>query len=142
MSYTNNVYHLISSPMFAATTVRDSYKPYSSGTVWGMDWRKRMEDRRNLVGLTQAQVAEALGISLAAYGHYAHGRREPDLETFERIAAALGCAPSWLLFGVDKPSDQRAAHVLEVMEQLPEFQLEVLSDVADGLLRKKAAREN
>lgn len=128
--------------MLNFATNRDCYKPYCIATVCTMDWRKRMEQRRKELKLTQEQMAERMGMTLASWGHWAHGRREPDLRTFERIAAALECNGAWLVFGVQEPSDQRTAHVLEVMERLPDYKREVLAQVADSLLEKKASSGN
>ena len=55
-------------------------------------------DRRNELlitarddrGLTQAQIAEKAGISVAAYQRYEYGSRKPNAEIAIRIAEALG----------------------------------------------------
>lgn len=55
-------------------------------------------DRRNELlitarddrGLTQAQIAEKAGISVAAYQRYEYGSRKPGVEIAIRIAEALG----------------------------------------------------
>ena len=45
---------------------------------------------RKLVGLTQKEVADELGISLQAYKHYEAGRRVPRLEIALKIADVFG----------------------------------------------------
>lgn len=44
---------------------------------------------RKRVGITQAQLAERVGMTQAAIGHYETGRRRPGLEECRRIVASL-----------------------------------------------------
>ena len=44
---------------------------------------------RELRGLSQYDLADAIGKQRSAIGNYERGEREPDLETIDRIAAAL-----------------------------------------------------
>ena len=45
-----------------------------------------LRDLRTRKGITQKQLAEALGISESAVGMYERGHREPDFEMLEAIA--------------------------------------------------------
>lgn len=53
---------------------------------------KRVEN-----GLTQAEVANKLGISQQAYSRYEKGTREPDFEHIVKIADVLGFPPGEFL---------------------------------------------
>jgi transcriptional regulator with XRE-family HTH domain len=55
---------------------------------------------RTLCGITQDELAAALGISLDDVQDYEHGRRRPRPEVLVRIAHALG-VPIGFMFGVD-----------------------------------------
>ncbi len=58
-------------------------------------------------GLTQAQIAEKAGISVAAYQRYEYGSRKPGVEIAIRIAEALGVVEFEdfkNLFGVPAPN--------------------------------------
>jgi putative transcriptional regulator len=44
---------------------------------------------RKKVGVTQTQLAERVGLTQAAIGHYETGRRMPGLNECRRIVAAL-----------------------------------------------------
>lgn len=68
-------------------------------------------DRRNELlikardnrGLTQSQVAEKAGISVAAYQCYEYGSRKPGVETAIRIAKILNSTVE-KLFGAGTPN--------------------------------------
>jgi len=48
-------------------------------------------------GMSQADLAKALGISRSAVGMYEQGRREPDFETIGSISDYFGVSFDWLL---------------------------------------------
>jgi transcriptional regulator with XRE-family HTH domain len=52
---------------------------------------------REALGLTQAQVANAAGMSPPVYGRIERGGMMPSVPTLRRIAAALGVSPAVLL---------------------------------------------
>ena len=45
-----------------------------------------LKEKRLDAGLTQVEVAKALGISSRAYQHYEMGSREPNIATLVRLA--------------------------------------------------------
>ena len=51
---------------------------------------KRIRAAREAAGMTQAEVAKALGVSEASIRLYELGKRKPNPEVLERIAAAVG----------------------------------------------------
>lgn len=59
------------------------------------------------LGISNNEVARRCGLEERRYGHYASGRREPDLATLVHIASVLETSPNWLL-GLD-PSGGRAS---------------------------------
>jgi len=54
---------------------------------------------RKARGMTQAELAEAVGVSQAAINRHEAGLREPDDETLDKIAAALEVTPRFLRHG-------------------------------------------
>ena len=50
------------------------------------DFQNIFKRLRNSCGLTQAEMAEKLGISRSTIGMYETGAREPDFKTLELIA--------------------------------------------------------
>jgi transcriptional regulator with XRE-family HTH domain len=100
----------------------------------GMEWHQRVKRRRQELGLNQQQLADRIGVEQSAVSHWETGKRVPvHLSQFDRIAKALECSTAWLLFGVTTPKDQRVAHVLEVMEKLPDYKVDVIVQVTDTL---------
>ncbi len=57
---------------------------------------------RSSSGLTQAEMAEKLGISRSTIGMYETGAREPDFETLEKIADFFNVDIDYLLGRTDK----------------------------------------
>lgn len=52
-----------------------------------------------------AALAAQLGVTRSAIGHWASGRRDLDVETITRAAAALRIRAAWLAFGDGPMSD-------------------------------------
>lgn len=57
---------------------------------------ERLRQAREAKGLTQKDVADALGITSQAYQNYEYGR-ELRSSAMVAICTTLGCSPSWLL---------------------------------------------
>lgn len=62
---------------------------------------ERLLELRRASGLTQKQVADALGIHSITYLHYEKDQREPPLDTVVRIAAFYDVTTDYLL-GADR----------------------------------------
>lgn len=56
-----------------------------------------MKEKREQLGLTQAQIAKALGIAANTYSQYESGKRQPDYETLIKIAEILKTSVGHLL---------------------------------------------
>ena len=65
--------------------------------TWMNRARARMRDKK----ISQDQLARSLECTRGAVSHYLAGRRTPNLNQLEAIAACLGVHPSWLLYGID-----------------------------------------
>ncbi len=61
------------------------------------DWRDRARDLLFERGLTHQEIADALGVTRGAVGHWLCGRREPTLTQFVEICTALDVSVGWLL---------------------------------------------
>lgn len=58
---------------------------------------KKIKKKRTILGLTQEELAEKVGISRAYIGFVEQGRNAPSLETLEKIAKSLKVKLSELL---------------------------------------------
>ena len=95
----------------------------------------RVRALRNEAGLTQAEIAEAAGITPESMSRIERGRLSPSTDLVTRLAAAIGVVPGALFergpAALKKPTlravDRR---LLQVVRDLPEPQVE---DVVRGL---------
>ena len=62
-----------------------------------MDLGKRVRKQRLLIGLTQQELAERIGVSTSFVGHIERGTRKASLETLVALANALGVSVDYLL---------------------------------------------
>ena len=71
----------------------------------------RIKQVRHTAGLTQAELAEALGVSQPTVNRWETGETEPARTTLEQLAEVTGTTPEWLAFG--RPAEQ----IVEFAEQ-------------------------
>ena len=70
------------------------------------EFSRKLKKLRQSRGLTQADVAVRLGISASTVGMYEQGRREPDLETMQKICKLYNVTPDYLVYAdFDAPSE-------------------------------------
>lgn len=71
------------------------------------DFSAKLKKLRIAAGYTQAEAGALLGVSASAIGMYEQGRREPDLETTQRICELYGVTPNYLVndSNEDAPSE-------------------------------------
>lgn len=74
------------------------------GTHMGVDIGRRIRERRARLGWTQDRLAKEAGIPRPTLANYEAGRREPDLETVQKLAHALNTSMSYLVGETDDPS--------------------------------------
>ena len=60
-------------------------------------FQQTLRETRRQLGMTQAQVAEKMGVRQATYADMETGPNPPNLATIEKIAASLGVSPFELL---------------------------------------------
>ena len=64
-----------------------------------VDMGKRVRKQRPLIGLTQQELAERIGVSTSFVGHVERGTRKASLETLVALSNALGVGVDYLLAG-------------------------------------------
>ena len=89
--------------------------------------KERLKAARKKAGLTQKQVASAIGVTESAYCGYETGKRQPDATKIKQIASVLGISGDYLLDiragdNEKKPTlseeDGRMAEFVELFGQL------------------------
>lgn len=77
---------------------------------------ERIAQLRRSKGLSQAALAQALGLSTSAIAMYEQGRREPSVSTIIALADALDVTIDYLLTGqpsaTDSPHDNLIPTIL------------------------------
>ena len=112
---------------------------------------RKLKERADQLGISNAEAARRCELDERRYGHYASGRREPDLATLTKIARALGTTPNWLL-GLSPSGDNgtaqsdlldrllAAAKTLELAE-LKSFVIQAEALAAEGAPSRKTRRD-
>ena len=57
---------------------------------------KRIKEMRKRAGMTQAQLAELLGVTLRAVQYWEAGKTVPTIEMLKRISEVCNCTQSWI----------------------------------------------
>ena len=96
----------------------------------------RLRALRKLAGLTQAELADATGVSQPAISQLENGVLSMDLQWMRAFARALGCTPADLLPDEDNPdrlaSDER--QLVERYRHADVAQRQTLERVVDALV--------
>ncbi len=71
-----------------------------SFSTMNLIWIERIRDRMQATGITQNDLARALGCTRGAVGHYLAGRRKPSLDQLEIMAKTLSVSPAWLQYDI------------------------------------------
>lgn len=74
----------------------NTFMPKNEGNI-SETFGANLKRCRELLGLTQTQMANELGISLRAYQHYEAGTREPSLATLSKLTEILDVSIDALL---------------------------------------------
>ncbi|WP_391528508.1 helix-turn-helix domain-containing protein [Photorhabdus akhurstii] len=114
---------------------------------------ERIHSRRRGLGLTQVQVGEEIGVSMAAISLWEKNKTSPSSENLQKIAQVLQCSISWLLTGEDSVDNQVTTYnaggncssnrILKILDFLPDKEKAKIVEFAEELLSKHAeALEN
>lgn len=91
---------------------------------------KQLRKYRLKYGMTQEQLAEAVGISKSTISMYENGQREPDFETIEAFADIFNVNLATLVEG--DQANNRAALRVPVLGRVPAgIPLEAIEDIID-----------
>ena len=59
--------------------------------------KERLKDLRSEKGVTQREVASAIGVTLSAYSNYEQGLREPNVEIIIKLCKYYNVSADYLL---------------------------------------------
>lgn len=72
-------------------------------------WAKRALARMEALGIKQKDLAQTLGVTRSAIGHYLHGRRPLSSSDAETICRTINCSMAWLFDGQSEPVESGPA---------------------------------
>lgn len=101
-----------------------------------LTFNDRITSRRKELGLTQQQLADAIGISGVSVYKWEAGINTPKGHNLFSLAEALRCSPAWLLNGTDSDEPLKAE---ELLPQLDDRQ-KLLLDLFDSLPESEKER--
>jgi transcriptional regulator with XRE-family HTH domain len=90
---------------------------------------EKMKQLRRSRGMTQAELAEKLGLSASAIGMYEQGRREPELSVIMELCNIFN-VPADVLLGT--PSAQECLEIKDVMQDIQDRLLAADELTLDG----------
>ena len=106
------------------------------------DFASRLKAARLMRHVTQVELSRKSGIPAPVISHFEHGRREPSLGNFRRLADALSVSADFLLYRAEKAdmSGPSSALFWKKMCSLTEEERDFLLDVANGCIRRRKSK--
>jgi transcriptional regulator with XRE-family HTH domain len=106
-----------------------------------MDFPERLTALRKEKGLTQRELAQAIGIHVTQLRRYEAATSQPTLDVLRRLAVVLSVSADLLLFDHDErgPGDDLRLE-FEAVSRLDAKEKEVVRSVLEGILLKHEAR--
>jgi len=98
------------------------------------EWGKRFRAHMQLHRLSQESLAESLGRTQGAIGHWIRGERQINLSEFWKLCEAAGADPKLILFGQDETG--LVSGIRQVLTAHPEL-IPGYGDLEKKLRRKK-----
>lgn len=106
-----------------------------------------LKDLRQKMGLSQIDVARALGVSRQSYNFYENGKRDPDTDMLKNIADYFNVSIDYLLgrdacsgehTSVNTPElSQDSLEIYDLYKQLPKQKQILVLEVAKAMLDDK-----
>jgi transcriptional regulator with XRE-family HTH domain len=102
---------------------------------------RRLKARRELLKLSQRDVAEVLGISPPGYGHWETGRTSITVDDLDRISKILKVKVSYFFDEAEFEHEGNVPTLVAFYDDLPPGSQDDLIDIARVLWEKKRKSE-
>ena len=101
-----------------------------------------LQAARSKKGMTQKELASAVGIAPSTISNYEAGEREPSLDILCAMADALDCSLDMLILGKekDRPEWRSIEEIARAFNSLSDAHLEMLAQTALALLAERRFR--
>lgn len=98
--------------------------------------RKNLSAIRLAHGLTQAELAEAVGVTIDHIGHVENGSNGISLELLLKICRALGITPNDILSGEYETEEKSDGHALS-LDHMEPSDIDLIEKIAYYMKNKK-----
>lgn len=95
----------------------------------------KLKELRKTKGISQDEVANALGITLRTYQNYEYGQREPNIEMINKIADFFGVTTDYLLGREPQPNPLAMLNIsvndkkfIEIYNELSDLHKQIFID--------------
>jgi transcriptional regulator with XRE-family HTH domain len=123
------------------TSVPPAYLGYVSKQAVTADFPQRLAELRKQHNLTQAQLAERIGMHVVQLRRYEAGTSQPTLDVIRKLATALQVSADMLLFGQDaRGPDDDLRLQFEAVSRFDEEEKRVVRSLLEGMILKHEAR--
>ena len=90
---------------------------------------------RDKKGIEQKDIAEYLGVTTSAYGHYEKGRREPSLDVLVKLAAFFNVSLDYLVTGKQTDKEAPQSRMEQIFNELSPTAQSYILEAAEGIYR-------
>jgi transcriptional regulator with XRE-family HTH domain len=102
-----------------------------------MSLSARLVSLRKAKGMSQQQMADAIGLHVTQIKRYESGATQPSLEALKKIAVALGVSSDSLLFEEnERGPDEDLRLQFDVISRMPKKERQVIRELIDGMIIK------
>lgn len=113
----------------------------SKKAVTASDFPQRLAELRKQHSLTQAQLAERIGMHVVQLRRYEAGTSQPTLDVIRKLSTALQVSADMLLFGKDERGpDEDLRLQFEAVSGFDEEEKRVVRSLLEGMILKHEAR--
>jgi transcriptional regulator with XRE-family HTH domain len=110
-------------------------------TVATVEFPQRLAGLRKQHSLTQAQLAERIGMHVVQLRRYEAGTSQPTLDVIRKLSTALQVSADMLLFGKDERGpDEDLRLQFEAVSRFDEEEKRVVQSLLEGMILKHEAR--
>ncbi len=133
-------YHIMS--LSVNTSAPYSYLGFvSKQAATAVDFPQRLAELRKRHSLTQAQLAERIGMHVVQLRRYEAGTSQPTLDVIRKLSTALQVSADMLLFGSDERGpDEDLRLQFEAVSRFDEEEKRVVRSLLEGMILKHEAR--
>jgi len=112
-----------------------------------MQLGQRIKKLRKEKGMTQTELANAIGISYAQIGRYETKGVQPPAEVLKNIADILSVSPDYLIYGSTDEKAKASIQDKELIQQFKEIEAmdtgdqHIIKELIDAFITKKKLQQ-